>query len=246
MVADEVRKLAERSGRSTKEIAGLIAQVQRATQDAVTAMGQGAREVETGSALAEEAGAALANILSAVKITNDQVGRIASALSEMEGASREVVSQMDSVSAVVEESTAATQEMAASSQQVTAAIEKVAAVSEETSASAEELSASTEEMSAQVEEMVAQAQSLSLMAEGLQEAASRFRLRTATVRCWDELSCPSDRRAKCPAYRSEEDRCWLIPGTWCGGVRQGDVVSKRHRCMNCAAFKVILGVGARN
>ena len=48
VVADEVRKLAERSGRATKEIASLIAEVQKGTSDAVAAMSAGAREVETG------------------------------------------------------------------------------------------------------------------------------------------------------------------------------------------------------
>jgi methyl-accepting chemotaxis protein len=38
VVADEVRKLAERSGRETKPIAELIAQVQTGTREAVAAM----------------------------------------------------------------------------------------------------------------------------------------------------------------------------------------------------------------
>ncbi len=165
VVADEVRKLAERASRSTKEITGLIGQVQKGTREAVAAMEQGNREVDLGLRLAEEAGEALKEILSGAQGAASRVAQIVSAVQQMESASREVVSQMDSVSAIVEESTAATEEMSASSHRVTGAIEKVAAVSEETSAAAEEVSASTEEMSAQVEEMVAQAKSLSAMAE---------------------------------------------------------------------------------
>ncbi len=176
VVADEVRKLAERSGKSTKEIADLIAKVQRATHEAVSAMDRGAREVESGAQQSQQSAEALQGVMAAAERANREVSRIASALLEMEEASTQVVGQMDAVSAVVEETTASTQEMAASSQQVTGAVEKIAAVSEETSASAEEVSAPAEEMSSQVEEMVAQAQELAQMAEELQAAVAQFKL----------------------------------------------------------------------
>ena len=182
VVADEVRKLAERASRSTKEIADLITQIQRGTQEAVTAMEKGTGEVESGSRLAEEAAEALKNIIAAVQVANSGVERIVVAARQMESASQQVVGQMDSVSAIVEESTAATEEMSASSHQVTGAIERVAAVSEETSAAAEEVSASTEEMSTQVEEMSAQAKSLSAMAEELQAVVAQFKTGQEGVR----------------------------------------------------------------
>ncbi|MGE5617909.1 MAG: methyl-accepting chemotaxis protein [Sphingomonadaceae bacterium] len=176
VVADEVRKLAERSSRSTKEIAELIAQVQRGTQEAVNAMNRGSKEVEAGARFAEEAGKALQSILTAIEGATGQVNRIADAVQQMESASRQVVTIMDSVASVVGESTAATEQMSASSEQVSRAIEQVAAVSEETSASAQEVSASTEEMSAQVQEMVAQSQKLAAMAEELRAAVAQFKL----------------------------------------------------------------------
>lgn len=174
VVADEVRKLAERSSRETKQIADLIARVQKGTEEAVEAMSRGTKEVELGTAFAEEAGEALQEILAAVEVTNRQVSQIAAAVSQMEGASAEVVGLMDSVSAVVKASTATTQEMAATGREVAGAVERVAAVTEETSASAEEVSASTEEMSAQVHEMVVQAQDLARMAEELREIVAQF------------------------------------------------------------------------
>ncbi len=174
VVADEVRQLAERSGRSTKEIAGLIKDLRREIQEAVDAIELGVKEVESGAGVTEQAGVALREILASVQMTTEQVTQIARSVDEMQTVSQEVANLMDSVSAVVEQSTAATQEMAASSHDVTGSVEKVAAVSEETSAATEEVSASTEEMSGQMEEMVGQVESLAQMAFELQAVVARF------------------------------------------------------------------------
>lgn len=176
VVADEVRKLAERSGKATKEIASLIGTVQSGTVEAVRAMEAGAREVEGGVALAEDAGKALESILKAVELTRAQVEEIAAAAQEMSSASGEVVKSMDEVASIVEENTAATEEMAAGSSQVSKAVEQIAAISEENSAAAEEVSAATEEMNAQVEEVVASSKELAQMAEELQAVVAQFKL----------------------------------------------------------------------
>ncbi len=176
VVADEVRKLAEKSAAATKEIAGLIKGIQQTVAEAVVAMTEGAREVETGTGRANEAGRALGDILSASEMVNRQVEEIAAAAQQMGAASNELVNAMDRVSAVVEENTASTEEMAASSGEVTQSIENIASVSEENSASVEEVSASTEEMTAQVEEVTASAQSLTEMAQALQTLVAQFKL----------------------------------------------------------------------
>jgi methyl-accepting chemotaxis protein len=176
VVADEVRKLAERSGRETKQIAELIAQVQTGTQEAVAAMDSGAATVALGSQKADQAGRALQEILEAVQATVRQVGEIANASQRMAGGARSVTDAMHSISAVVEESTAATEEMSAQAAQVTASIQSIAAVSEQQSAATEQVSASTEEMSAQVDQMSTQAQELAQTAEQLKVLVSRFKL----------------------------------------------------------------------
>jgi twitching motility protein PilJ len=48
VVADEIRKLAERAATATKDVAALVRAVQTETQEAVTAMEEGTREVEAG------------------------------------------------------------------------------------------------------------------------------------------------------------------------------------------------------
>ncbi len=176
VVADEVRKLAERSSSATKEIGALIKGIQATVADAVTAMEESGREVESGVSRANEAGDALEAIMTAAQAVLSQAEESAKAATQMSSSSDELVASMDAVSAVVEENTAATEQMAASSNEVTQAIENIASVSEENSAAIEEVSASAEEMSAQVEEVTASAQSLAELAQALQEIVNQFRL----------------------------------------------------------------------
>lgn len=237
VVADEVRKLAERSSKATKEIAGLITNIQRGTENAVKAMEVGTGEVEAGAQLAHNAGLALDEIVQQVKRSVEQVESISAASEEMAASSAEVIRAIDNVSAITEENTAATEQMTASSSQVMNAMQNIAAISEESGAAAEEVSASIEETTASVEEIATSAKALAETADELKEIVGRFLLKKIEANCWDIMDCPDDRKAKCPAYNAKEKRCWLIGGTWCGGVQQGDAKSKRHRCMNCKAFK---------
>ena len=179
VVADEVRKLAERAGKATKEIAQIIQNVQRGTEEAVVAMHSSLQQVESGSALAGQAEGALGQILNAARRVSDQVQQIATAAAAMATAANGLANAMDSVSAIVEENTAATEEMAAGSGELTTAMANIASISEENSAAAEEVSAATEEVSAQAEEVAASAQSLAEIAEQLQQAVAQFKLAAA-------------------------------------------------------------------
>ena len=56
VVADEVRRLADKAGTATKQIGGLIENMQSSIREAGQAMDEGAAEVETGVARARQAG----------------------------------------------------------------------------------------------------------------------------------------------------------------------------------------------
>jgi len=176
VVADEVRKLAERSGRATKEIAALIAEVQAGTADAVKAMQTGATEVEAGTELAAKSGAALDEIAAAVSATRAAVTRITSSVETMSTASAGVVKAIDEIAAIAETNNSAAATMTTSASSVSRSVESIAAVAEENSAAAEEVSAATEQMSAQAQEVVSTAASLAEMANVLDQVVERFKL----------------------------------------------------------------------
>lgn len=175
VVADEVRKLAERVSLSTHEIDELIRGIQTSVQEAGSAMHQGTVEVEKGVEMANQAGAALQDILRAAETVKIQAEEASSAVDTMTSYAGDLVAEVDTVSSVVEENTAATEEMAASTTEVTQAVENIASVSEENSAAAEEVSASTEEMAARVEEVSAAARRLSELSQQLRLMVQQFK-----------------------------------------------------------------------
>nr|MBP7691603.1 HAMP domain-containing protein [Anaerolineales bacterium] len=123
VVADEVRKLAEKSAGATKEIGGLIRGIQTTVGEAVRAMDEGAQEVESGAARANEAGQALTAILQAAQAVNHQAQAALQASEQMGQLASDLVTATDAVSVVVQQNTAATADMAAHSAGVTQAIE---------------------------------------------------------------------------------------------------------------------------
>jgi twitching motility protein PilJ len=87
VVADEIRKLAERAATATKDIAGLIRAVQAETQEAVVAMEEGTREVETGYQVTIRAEESLKEIAGISKTSAELAQEIsASAQQQVRGA----------------------------------------------------------------------------------------------------------------------------------------------------------------
>ncbi len=177
VVADEVRKLAERAGSATKEIGGLIKGIQNTVAEAVSAMGDSATEIDAGVSRANQAGAALTDILKAAEMVHQQAAQAADAAQNMGRAANELINAVDAVSAVVEENTAATEQMSAGSAEVSQAITHITTISQQTNAAIEQVNFSIKEMSVQVEEVTASSHTLAEMATNLQSIVTHFRLK---------------------------------------------------------------------
>lgn len=118
VVAEEVRGLAERVSGATKEIADLIAQIQRGIAAALDAVHAGTREAANSVDMARQAGSALNSIRQAVDVTRQHSAEIASQTNVLRTSGDELVEAMSQLAALTEQSSAATEEMAASGSQV--------------------------------------------------------------------------------------------------------------------------------
>ena len=176
VVADEVRKLAERSGRATKEIASLIAQVQAGTAEAVRAMRSGTAEVQTGAELTSRSAGAFAEIAEADAARAAALDRVLGALDAIRTGSDDVQAASVAIDRVVDANARAATAMAAGATAVAASVESVASVSEQNSAAAQRVSITTQAMTAQANEIAASAAALASMSERLRALVGRFRI----------------------------------------------------------------------
>jgi methyl-accepting chemotaxis protein len=103
VVADEVRKLAERTSKSTQEIAGMIEKIQHGTKLAINSMESGVARVSEGTALAHQAGDAINQIKSGVQQVVEAVSEISVALKEQSQTNSENAHKVESIARLSEE-----------------------------------------------------------------------------------------------------------------------------------------------
>jgi methyl-accepting chemotaxis protein len=112
VVAEEVERLAERSTNATKKIANLIKTIQSETNEAVTAMEEGTREVVEGSKLANQAGQALGEIENVSNRLASLIQSISQASRQQARASEGVVKSMNEISEVTQQTATGTKQAA--------------------------------------------------------------------------------------------------------------------------------------
>ena len=119
VVAAEVRKLAERAQASTKQIQGIVTEIQAEMRATTAATAEGAEEVLNGVALARDVVTVLERISDMADETTTAAREISNASQQQRTASSEVVSAMSEVSAVSEAAAAGSREAAAAAASLT-------------------------------------------------------------------------------------------------------------------------------
>ena len=132
VVADEVRKLAEKTMSATKEVGDKIKAIQEAASGNVKSMDQAAAAVAEATALSEESGAALEQIVHLVDESSGRAQAIAAAAEQQSAASEEINRAVDEVNAVagdtaegMEQARSAVRELAAQAADLQALFEEL-------------------------------------------------------------------------------------------------------------------------
>jgi len=115
VVADEVRKLAERTGKATAEISGLIVSIQGEMEQAVVSMVEGTERVSVGVEFSEQAGEALRNIVGSVTDLQSMVQQIATATEEMSTASEQISGDIETIATVSKDTSASSEHVSKAS-----------------------------------------------------------------------------------------------------------------------------------
>lgn len=130
VVAEEVRKLAESSKQSTGKISTLISQIQYDTENAVSAMNEGTKQVRIGKQAVEIVGESFEDISKLVQEITSQIQEVATASESIASGNQQVVSSMEKVDEISKDVSSQSQAIAASVEEQTAAMQEITSSSE--------------------------------------------------------------------------------------------------------------------
>jgi methyl-accepting chemotaxis protein len=148
----------------------------------------------------------------------------------------QITSAVNQTVNTIHEIAAAAEEQAASSKEMSTTMVTVAETSKDNVDSSNQVAKSTKQQRNSIENLAKSASELLEMATKLTSLVGRFKVNPNFQRCWRVLEC---NQINCPAYQSQEEKCWLVPNTLCGnGTPSGSIAEKRDKCYQCETFKI--------
>lgn len=155
VVAGEIKELAERTKRSTGEIAGLINGVQVETKRAVDAIATAEKNIEEGALLSKKSGDALQKIVTGVKSSTDQISAIARAATEQTAGSSLINESVEKVSRMVQQIGTATKEQAKVSDFIVSSVERMRSLAAQARTSTQEQAKTSNTIARSTEQITA-------------------------------------------------------------------------------------------
>ncbi len=172
VVADEIRQLADRTADSTREIAGIIKNLQRGTEEAVTAMTAGSQRVHQEVERSRSTGAALEKIRGSTTKATEEVRGIVRATQEQARGSRMITESINRVSEMLGQIAAAIRQQTDGTRQLANASEAMRGIASHVKGSAGEQALGSRQIARNMEEV---RQMLERISEATREQTLRSR-----------------------------------------------------------------------
>ncbi|MTI59832.1 MAG: methyl-accepting chemotaxis protein [Firmicutes bacterium] len=131
VVADEIRQLAEESSRSADQIKGLIDEIKDETKIASKKMAQGNKEVNIGAEIVQSASRSFARIGEAIKDLTDGIYISSDVVIESTENSNMIVSNIENIAAIAEETSVSADEVTVTSQQQSSNVQEISVYASE-------------------------------------------------------------------------------------------------------------------
>jgi methyl-accepting chemotaxis protein len=148
----------------------------------------------------------------------------------------QITSSVNQTVNTIHEIAAAAEEQAASSKEMSSTMVMVADTSKYNVNSSNQVVQSTKQQRNTMDNVVKSASELLEMSTKLTSLVGRFKVTPNFQRCWRVLDC---NQVNCPGYQAQEEKCWLIPDTFCqDGTSSGSIAEKRERCYQCNVFRI--------
>ncbi|WP_146035941.1 methyl-accepting chemotaxis protein [Salipaludibacillus keqinensis] len=139
VVADEVRKLAEQTSGATKEISGLIGQIQRDVKESVAYTKNDREAVTSGMKYVKDAGSSFEELSESIQEISAQMQEVTSAMELVDAGADTVQTSVKETTEIAEQSAGYTQNVAASAEEQNASMEEINASANQLAHMAEEL-----------------------------------------------------------------------------------------------------------
>ncbi|MBT5828592.1 MAG: methyl-accepting chemotaxis protein [Candidatus Latescibacteria bacterium] len=111
VVAEEIKSLAEQSKQATRQVRGILNDIQRATSTAVMASEQGSQAVETGVAQSAMAGESIQDLVVSIEAAAQAAVQIAASNQQQLAGVDQVVGAMESIKVASEQNASSTQQV---------------------------------------------------------------------------------------------------------------------------------------
>ena len=183
VVADEIKDLAERAGASTKEIAELTKTIQNESKNAVIAVERGAKNVDRGVEVSNEAEHALKKILESSQKSTNMVRAIARATVEQAKGSRQVTDAIGRIAETVQQIAVATAEQARGSELIMRSVDRMRAITQQVEQSSQDQAKGGRDVTASMESITSLLEQLSHAHRALSRGADSL---VASATQWEQ------------------------------------------------------------